>query len=90
MNLRAIGNKVLVQPIYQPSQVGSIYIPQGHAEDRPQEATVVAIGPQAKVDVQVGDRVITNAHAGQWLQVDGKKHRLLEPQDVIALVEQAL
>lgn len=82
------GARILVQPIFAEPKIGAIYVPDAHKESRPQEATVVAMGPKARIDAKVGDRVLTDAFAGTWIEVDGQKHRLLEPCDLIAVVEQ--
>jgi co-chaperonin GroES (HSP10) len=89
-SFKPTGLKVLVEPIYDAPKVGRILVPDAHREERPQEATVVALGPKAKLDVKVGDRVLTDAFAGTLIEINGKKHRLLEPGDVLALVEQAI
>lgn len=88
-SFKPTGAGVLVEPIYQKPQIGRIVVPEAHREDRPQEAVIAALGPKAKIDAKVGDRVITDAFAGTWLEINGRRHRLLKPEDVLALVEQA-
>lgn len=87
-SFRPVGTKVLVEPIYQQAQVGRIHVPEAYKEDRPQEACVVAVGPRAKVEVKVGDRVLTDAFAGTHIAINGKVHRLMEQGDLVAVVGQ--
>lgn len=80
----------MCQPLTDRPQVGRIVIPDAHREPYPQEASVVAVGPKVKLPIRVGDRVLTDAFAGQRVEVGGVVQRLLDEKDVIAVVEQAL
>ena len=83
------GQKVLIEPIWQGPQVGLIHVPEAYREDRPEEGTVVAIGKRVKTDARIGDRVLTDRFAGKWVEIGGARYRLLEPQELLAVIEEA-
>ena len=64
------------------------------AKEKPQEGTVIAVGPgrfddgvRTPMDVKVGDRVLFNKHAGQAVKADGEEFLILREDDVMAIVQ---
>ncbi len=95
LNIKPLGDRVLVEPVEQTEEVkGGIYIPDS-AKEKPQEATVVAIGP-GKVDengkrieitdVKVGDKVLTSKYGGTEVKLDDKEYKILKVEDILAVV----
>ena len=57
-------------------------------------AEIVAVGPggiidgkEVKMEVKVGDRVITSKYAGTEVKFDGVEYTILKQSDVLAVVE---
>jgi co-chaperonin GroES (HSP10) len=80
---------ILLEPIWPPGKVGSIHIAPQHAEDRPEEASVVAIATGVKTDARIGDRVLTDRFAGRWIEIGSAKYRIVEPDALLAVLEEA-
>lgn len=79
--------RVLVEAVHGAPRVGSIHIPDAVVEARPGEAVVVAVGPGNELPIGVGDRVYTNRYGGSLVRMGEKEYRLLEPEDLLAVVE---
>ena len=57
-------------------------------------AEVVAVGPggvvdgkEVKMEVKVGDKVITSKYAGTEVKFDGVEYTILKQNDILAIVE---
>ena len=64
------------------------------AKEKPQVATVVAVGPGGLVDgkevnmiVKVGDKVLTSKYSGTEVKVDGEECTIVRQSDILAIVE---
>ena len=95
MNVKPLGDRILVERIEQESKTaGGIIIPD-NAKEKPKKAKVLAVGPGAKdengkriaMDVSVGDVVLFTQWAGSEIKVDGKEYLVLKESDVIGIVE---
>ena len=94
MNIKPLGDRVLVEAIEQKEVVkGGIYIPDT-AKEKPQEAKVVAVGPgkrddQGKLipmDVKEGDIVLTSKYGGTEIKLDDKEYKIVSSSDILAVV----
>ena len=57
-------------------------------------AEIVAVGPggvvdgkEVKMELKVGDKVITSKYAGTEIKFDGTEYTILKQSDVLAIVE---
>ena len=65
------------------------------AQEKPQVAEVVAVGPGARDDngqlipmeVKVGDKVITGKYTGTEVKMDGVEYTIVKQNDILAIVE---
>lgn len=64
------------------------------SQEKPQFATVVAVGPGGVVDgnevemyVKVGDKVIASKYAGTEVKIDGEEFTIVRQSDILATVE---
>lgn len=64
------------------------------AQEKPQFATVVAVGPGGVVDgnevemfVKLGDKVIVSNYAGREVKLDGEEFTIVRQSDILATVE---
>ena len=65
------------------------------AQEKPQVAEVVAVGPGARDDngnlipmeVKVGDKVITGKYSGTEVKMDGNEYTIVKQNDILAIVE---
>ena len=96
MALRPLHNRIVVERIDENEQksAGGIIIPDS-AKEKPQEATVIAVGPgkldkegnRQPLDVEVGDVVLIGKYAGSEVKVDDKDLVILTEDEVLAVVE---
>ena len=64
------------------------------AQEKPQIAEVVAVGPGGVVDghevtmyVKVGDKVITGKYSGTEVKVDKEEYTIVRQSEILAVVE---
>ncbi|MSP14153.1 MAG: co-chaperone GroES [Chloroflexi bacterium] len=96
MNLKPLGDRVIVEPMEKDEQTASgIFLPET-AKEKPQEGRILAAGPgrwdeegkkRVAMDVAEGDRVIYAKYAGTEIKLDGdKKVLILSEKDILAIV----
>ena len=65
------------------------------AKEKPQEGTVIAVGPgrfddngkRVPLDVQVGDVVLYSKYGGTEVKYAGEEYLVLSARDVLAIIE---
>lgn len=94
LNLKPLGNRVLVEPIEQEEvTAGGIVLPET-AKEKPQQGIVLAVGPGARdengeripMDVEKGDKVLFAKYSGTEVKMDGKKYLILREDDILAII----
>ena len=89
MNLRPLGNRIVVEPIEQEDiTAGGIVLPET-AKEKPQQGTVLAAGPGKKdepMEVKVGDQVLYGKYAGTEVTVEDKKYLIVKQSDILAIL----
>ncbi len=95
MNLRPLGDRVLVEPVEEKEvKKGGIIIPDS-AKEKPTEALIVAIGTgkmddegkKIPFEVKKGDRVLISKYGGTEIKLDGKEYKILNSDDILAIIE---
>jgi len=95
MNLKPLGDRLVVKPSEQEEQTASgIFLPET-AKEKPQQGSVVAVGPGVRnekgdrvaLDVAEGDKVLYARYAGTTIKIDGEEILILKESDVLAIVE---
>ena len=94
INVRPLGDRVLVQPIEEKeTKKGGIIIPDT-AKEKPQEGNVVALGT-GKVDdngkkveftVKSGDKVLISKYGGTEIKVDGESYLIMREDDILGII----
>ncbi|MCS7063745.1 MAG: co-chaperone GroES [Methylacidiphilales bacterium] len=94
-NIKPIGDRILVKPdAEQEVRKNGIIIPDT-AKEKPQEATVIALG-SGKLDdngkrlpfeVKEGDRVLISKYGGTEVKIDGEIYQLLREDDILAILQ---
>ncbi len=94
MNLKPLGDRIVVQPSEGEEQTSSgIFLPET-AKEKPQKGTVVAIGPGARdddgnripMDVAIDDKVLYAKYSGTTIKIDGEEILILKESDVLAIL----
>lgn len=95
MNLKPLGDRVVVKPTEQDEQTASgIFLPET-AKEKPQQGEIIAAGPGARdedgdriaMEVKVGDKVLYARYSGTTIKIDGKEVLILKESDILAIVE---
>jgi chaperonin GroES len=95
MNVKPLGDRVLVHAIEQDEvKKGGIIIPDT-AKEKPQEGKVIAIGTGKRDDngklipfeVKKGDRVLISKYGGTEIKVDGKDYLIMREDDILGIIE---
>ena len=93
--LQPLGDRIVVKAVEQETQTKSgLYVPDT-AKERPQEGSVLAVGPgrmtdegkRIGMDVKVGDKVVYSKFAGTEFTEDGEELLILTERDVLAIVK---
>ncbi|MBQ7338835.1 MAG: co-chaperone GroES [Clostridia bacterium] len=94
MTLKPLADRVVVKLIEAEEKTHSGIFLTASAQEKPQVAEVVAVGPGGVVDghevvmmVEVGQKVITSKYAGTEVKADGVEYNIVRQSDILAIVE---
>ena len=94
MNLKPLGNKIIVQQLEAVEQTKSGIILPESAKEKPQEGKVMAVGDGKYVDgkkvalsVKVGDKVLYKKYGPDEVKVDDKEYLILSEDDILAIIK---
>ena len=95
MNIKPLGDKVVVKPAKAEEKTESGIILPGSAQEKPHQGTVVAVGPGARddkgnhipLDVKEGDRVIYGKFGGVDLKYDNEEDVVLSEKDILVVLD---
>ena len=94
MTIKPLIDRVVIKMVEAEETTKSGIILAAAAQEKPQVAEVVAVGPGGMVDgnevkmyVKVGDRVIVSKYAGNEVKVDGEEFSIVRQSDILAIVE---
>ena len=94
MTIKPLADRVVVKLVEVEETTSSGIILAAAAQEKPQIAEVVAVGPGGIVDgkevvmtVKVGDKVITSKYAGTEVKCDGVEYNIVKQNDILAIVE---
>lgn len=95
MTIKPLFDKVVVKSIEAEEKTASGILLPGTAQEKPQMAEVVAVGPGGLIDgkevtmqVNVGDKVLYGKYAGSEFKLDGKEVIILRQSDILAIVNE--
>ena len=84
---------VLKQLVAEETTKSGIVLP-GQAQEKPQQAEVIAVGPggvvdgkEVKMEVTVGDKVIYSKYSGTEVKLDNEEYIIVKQNDILAIVE---
>ena len=95
MKLQPLGDRVVIKQLEAEEMTKSGIVLPGTAKEKPQEATVVAVGPggvvdgkEIKMEVKEGDRVIYSKYAGTEVKHSEEEYIIVKQSDILAIVIQ--
>ncbi len=94
MKLRPLADRVVVKLVEIEETTSSGIILAPSAQEKPQVAEVIAVGPGGIVDgkevemyVKVGDKVITSKYSGTEVKLNKEEFTIVRQSDILAIVE---
>ena len=97
LKIRPVGDRILVEAVPEKEEKGKkggIIIPDT-AKEKPMESVVVAVGTgktdddgkKVPFEVKKGDRILVNKYGGTEIKLDGKDYKILNGDDILAVIE---
>ena len=94
MKLVPLGDRVVLKQLEAEETTKSGIVLPGQAQEKPQQAEVIAVGPggvvegkEVKMEVAVGNKVIYSNYAGTEVKLDGEEYIIVKQSDILAIVE---
>jgi chaperonin GroES len=92
--IKPLEDRIVVQANEAETTTASGIVIPDTAKEKPQEGTVIAVGPgrfedgaRVPLDVSVGDTVIYSKYGGTEVKYAGEDYLVLSARDVLAIVE---
>ena len=92
--IKPLEDRILVQANEAETTTASGIVIPDTAKEKPQEGTVIAVGPgrvddngnRVPVDVKVGETVLYSKYGGTEVKYAGEEYLILSARDVLAVV----
>ena len=95
MKLTPLSDRVVLQQLKAEETTKSGIILASSAQEKPQEALVIAVGPggvidgkEVKMQVKEGQKVIYSKYSGTDVKLDGEEYIIVRQDDILAVVEE--
>ncbi|MCI9420206.1 MAG: co-chaperone GroES [Eubacterium sp.] len=95
MKLVPLGDRVVLQQLDAEETTKSGIVLPGQAQEKPQQAEVIAVGPggmvdgkEVKMEVKVGDKVIYSKYSGTDVKLEDNEYVVVRQNDIVAIVEE--
>ncbi|WP_446474150.1 co-chaperone GroES [Actinomadura opuntiae] len=93
--LKPLEDRIVVQPLEAETTTASGLVIPDTAKEKPQEGTVLAVGPgrvddkgeRVPVDVKVGEVVLYSKYGGTEVKYNNEEYLVLSARDVLAVIE---
>jgi chaperonin GroES len=93
--LKPLGDRLVIRPTPREEMTKSGIVLPDTAKERPQEGTILAVGPgrtlddgsKEPIEVSVGQKVLFQKYAGTEFKLDDEELLILSQKDVLAIVE---
>ncbi len=91
MNLRPLGDRVIVKPLPKEETTKSgIILPDTVNKESRQEGKLVAIGSGEKITkllLSTGQKVVFSEYGGSEIKIEDQEYKILNHDDLLAVVE---
>ncbi|MCU1600760.1 MAG: chaperonin Cpn10 [Frankiales bacterium] len=92
--IKPLEDRIVVQAVVAVTTTASGIVSPDTAKEKPQEGTVLAVGPgrfedgaRVPLDVNVGDKVLYSKYGGTEVKYAGEEYLVLSARDVLAVIE---
>jgi chaperonin GroES len=94
ISIKPLEDRVVVKTNEAEQKTASGLVIPDTAQEKPQEGTVVAVGPgrfddgvRTPMDVKVGDVVLYSKYGGTEVKASGEEYLVLSARDILAIIE---
>ncbi len=94
MKLVPLSDRVVLRQLAAEETTKSGIILASAAQEKPQQAEIIAVGPggvvdgkEVKMQVEVGQKVIYSKYSGTEVKLDGEEFIIVRQDDILAVVE---
>lgn len=90
MNIKPLQDRVVIKMLEAEETTKGGIILTAASKEKPQVAEVVAVGPgkeDVKMEVKVGDKVLTSKYSGTEVKIDDEEYTILKMEDILGIVE---
>ena len=95
VNIKPLEDRIVVQALEAETTTASGIVIPDTAKEKPQEGTVLAVGPgriddkgnRVPIDVKEGDIVLYSKYGGTEVKYAGQEYLVLSARDVLAIIE---
>jgi chaperonin GroES len=91
--IKPLGSRVLIKMKEGEETTKSGIILSGAAQEKPQVAEVIEVGPGKEIDgktevmnVKKGDNIIVSEYAGTKVKYEGEEYIIVQQSDILAIV----
>ncbi|PIN93801.1 co-chaperone GroES [Candidatus Pacearchaeota archaeon CG10_big_fil_rev_8_21_14_0_10_31_24] len=90
MKITPLGERVLIEQVFQTEErtKSGLYIPKSNEEKK--EGIVISVGTLNNgqpIPLKMGDKVIYGGYTSEEIEIEGKKHLIVELKDIVARIE---
>lgn len=94
MIIKPLFDKIVIESVKKEEVTSSGILLPSAAQEKPELAKVIAVGPggivdgkEVKMQIKVGDLVLCSKYAGNDFKIDGKEVTILKQSDVLAIIQ---
>jgi len=91
MNIKPLGDRILVRPLKQEEVTKSgIVLPETADKERKEQGEIVAVGAGekiAKLGLKPGDNVLFGKYAGDDIEIDKVEYKFLKDEEVLGVMQ---
>ncbi len=91
MNIKPLGDKVLIEPISVEDKTASgIILPDTADKEKPEQGKVIEVGPgkpNKPMSVKKGDIVLFTKYGPNEIKINNKEYLIAKEEDILAILE---
>ena len=92
--IRPLGDRVVIELVKQEEKTASGIVLPDSAQEKPQEARVIAVGSgiiddgdRIPLEVKEGDQIIYSKYAGTEVKYEGTEYLIIREDDILAIID---
>ncbi len=95
MKIKPLGDRVLIEPLYEEKKKGGIILPETIDKERPEKGRVIAVGSgradengkKILMNVKKGDKVLFTKYGPDEIKIDGKEYLIAKEENILAIID---